>query len=226
MSTDNCNADNKGYSSLSSEEESKNYSKHWDKAYTNNSEEKLGWFETNLTPTLNLLAKANLSKSSRILNIGAGNTRLIDELIAQEYSNVIATDISAVALDDLESRVGKENVTCIIDDLTTPTLLNNIPAVDLWLDRAVLHFFTTDEDQRTYFDLLKKTVKTSGYVLFAEFNLSGAQKCSGLPVHRYDVVMLQEKLGEEFKLINNFNHTYITPSEAERPYVYALFKRI
>lgn len=198
---------------------------HWNNAYTNNPEEKLGWFETDLSPMFQLINKTTLPKNAKIINIGAGSTRLVDELIKQEYSNIIATDISEVALKNLENRVGKSNVKIVADDLTNPSELTEIDKVDLWIDRAVLHFFTEIKDQDTYFNLLKSKVKDNGYVILAEFSLQGAAKCSGLDVYRYDEKMLSEKLGSDFQLIEAFHYTYTMPSGDLRDYVYTLFKK-
>jgi hypothetical protein len=98
--------------------------------------------------------------------------------------------------------------------------------VDLWIDRAVLHFFTERGDQITYFELLKEKVKPDGFAIIAEFNLEGAKICSGLPVYRYNQEMLIEQLGREFELIDSFDYTYINPSGGERPYIYTLFRKI
>ena len=201
-------------------------SKYWNNIYTNNPVEKLGWYETNLTPTLKLISKTGLYKSGRILIVGAGSTTLIDKLLKIGYSNLIASDLSEVALKNLEDRLGLEKVEYIIDDLTNPTKLNNITTIDLWIDRAVLHFFIKKQDQDAYFNFLNSKVKNNGFVLIAVYNLNGAKTCSGLPVYRYSKEMLVEKLENNFELIESFDYTYSMPSGAERPYIYALFKRI
>ena len=122
--------------------ENVDYKAHWDATYSNSPNEKLGWYETDLSPTLKLVEKSGVSKTASIINIGAGSTMLIDELLNIGYENLIATDLSAVSLGSLENRIGSGKVEMIVDDLTEPTTLKNIPEVDLWIDRAVLHFFT------------------------------------------------------------------------------------
>ena len=203
----------------------RNLKEHWNHVYLNKPEENLGWYETDFNPTLKLISKTGLNKSSRIFIVGAGTTMLIETLMAIGYSNLIVTDISEVALNKLKERLGTADVEYIIDDLTNPTFLKDMTPVDLWIDRAVLHFFTREEDQDVYFDLLKSSVNRKGLVLFAEFNLRGATVCSGLPVYRYNKEMLSEKLGNNFELTDNFDYTYINPSGRERPYVYALFRK-
>jgi len=227
MGENSCSIDDKGKSccSSSSNTEAIDLGKHWDNAYANNKEEKLGWFETDLQPMLRLIEQTKLEKTARILNAGAGSTTLIDDLISKGYSDIIATDISKVALDNLAERVGKEKLTCIVDNLTNPTELNLISPVDLWIDRAVLHFFMEEKDQNTYFDLIRNKVKKGGFIILAEFSLEGAKKCSGLDVKQYSKEMLQEQLGNNFELIDSFDYTYAMPSGDERPYVYSLFRK-
>jgi len=225
MNTESCSNDTKKCCSTQTQNQSKHLSKHWNDTYTNNPVEKLGWYETDLSPTLKLISKTGLKTPARIINVGAGSTTLIDELLKNGYSNLIATDISEIALKNLEDRIGSNKVECIVDNLIMPTKLNNIAPVDLWIERAVLHFFTKKQDQDAYFNLLNNKVKSNGFVLIAEFNLNSAKTCSGLPVHRYSKEMLIEKLKNSFKLIESFNYNYIMPSGAKRPYIYTLFKK-
>jgi SAM-dependent methyltransferase len=205
----------------------KDLKRHWDTAYEKSSIPNLGWYEEYPDVSLRLIEKCKLQKEASILNVGAGATTLIDELLKLGYENIIANDISPKAINKLKKRLGDQNhkVNWIIDDLTQPTELARIGAVGLWHDRAVLHFFINEKDQNTYFKLLKRLVKSKGFVIITTFNLNGAEKCSGLPVHRYDENMLQSKLGDDFELIESFDYTYKMPSEDTREYVYTLFQR-
>lgn len=223
-----CEISDKGSSCCSSSPAhvEKDLKLHWNNAYLNSPEGKLGWYETDLSPSLSLIEKINFSKDSRILNVGAGSTTLVDELIVKGYTNIIATDISEVALSNLHSRIGEGKAEMIVDDLTCPKKLYDIEPVDLWIDRAVVHFFTIAKDQSAYFDLLKSKIAHKGYVLLAEYSLDGASKCAGLDVQRYSKEMLADKLGTEFKLIESFDYIYTMPSGDQRPYVYTLFRRI
>lgn len=200
---------------------------HWNTAYDRTETEKLGWYEESCAPSLDLIKQCNLEKNATIINVGAGATLLIDELIELDYHNLIATDISENALNKIKTRLGvnTDKVKFIVDDLTNSETLQDIEPVDLWHDRAVLHFFNTKDEQNAYFKLLHKLVKPKGYAIIATFNLDGALKCSGLPVYRYDEKMIAKKIGEDFELIQNFDYTFHNPSGDTRAYIYTLFRR-
>ncbi|MGB1019369.1 MAG: GNAT family N-acetyltransferase [Chitinophagales bacterium] len=203
-----------------------NFEEHWNKAYLNTEQKKLGWYEENAAPTLKLIEKTNLEKHSRILNVGAGTSKLISSLLEKGYNNIIVNDISKIALNKLKEQVGEINIEYIQDDLTKPTILTNINKVDLWNDRAVLHFFKEKEAIETYFNLLKKLVKVNAYVILSEFALDGAAKCCGLDLKRYSLEMFTEQLGENFEIKEHFYYNFRNPNGDLRKYIYALFKRI
>lgn len=126
------------------------------------------------------------------------------------FRNIIATDISPKAIKALQNRLGQEKselISWIIDDLTKPEVIPMLDQVDLWDDRAVLHFFLDPPEQDSYFNLLKKLVKDRGFVIIAAFNLHGVTKCSGITVHRYNQEMIQERIGDEFLLKTAFDYT-------------------
>jgi len=198
---------------------------HWNKAYSQTPEERLGWYENDPEVLLGLIDFCGLAKDATIFIAGSGSTHLVDKLWQKGYSRLIANDISEVALTNLDHRIGPSEISYVADDLTNPNALKVIDPVSIWVDRAVLHFFLDDREQSNYFSLLKEKVLPGGYAVFAEFNLSGAIMCSGLPVLRYDTEMLQERLGSDFSLLKSFEHDFITPSGGIRPYVYALFQR-
>ena len=201
---------------------------HWEKVYNKNEVNKLGWFEENPGPSLSLIDECGLSRNAVLLHVGAGASTLVDELLEIGYHNIIANDISSSALEKLKTRLGHKErgkVKWVVDDITKPDQLKAVGPVDLWHDRAVLHFFNSPEEQASYFKLLKDLVKINGDVIIAAFSLTGATRCSGLPVFRYDVHMIQEKLGAGFDLVKSFDYTYTMPSGDTRDYIYSLFKR-
>lgn len=201
---------------------------HWNRVYSSKEVNKLGWYEKMPELSLKLILKCSVNKDEPILDVGAGATTLIDYLIEQEYKNIIATDISEIALDKLKERLGKEKaslVKWIVDDITQPIHVQKLKDIAVWHDRAVLHFLLQEEQQQMYLSTLKKIVKKGGYVIIGVFSLKGVKKCSGLNIRNYDEIMLSNFLGEEFSLLEYFNHTYYMPSGDLRPYIYTLFQR-
>jgi cyclopropane fatty-acyl-phospholipid synthase-like methyltransferase len=201
---------------------------HWDEVYTETDDNKTGWFEEFPAPAVELLNECKLDKGDAIFIAGAGTSSFVDYLTEQNYTNIIAADISAVAIDKLKKRFNdskSESVRFIVDDLTEPTELNKLGNLALWYDRAVLHFFTEGQQRLNYFTLLKKILMPGGYVIIAEFSPQGVKKCSGLDTLNYDSSMVQSYLGSDFKLLKTFDYLYRTPAGNPRPYIYSLFQR-
>ena len=205
-----------------------NFENHWNNAYKKTPVDSLGWYEENPMPSLELISECELPKDALLFNAGVGAATLIELLLDEGYRNIIVNDIASSALTELQNNLShhkNSNIQFIVDDLTRPTELLKLKNIDLWHDRAVLHFFTTEEQQKAYFNLIRKVISPNGYVILAEFNLDGAKKCSGLDVFNYNEEMLQERLGKEFNLLKSFDYTYTQPSGNTREYVYTLFQR-
>lgn len=201
---------------------------HWDRIYASESVQELGWYETKPEPCLNLLEKCSLGAEDPILDVGAGASTLIDCLIEKGFRHIFAVDISRIALDKLQTRLGEEKtrrVSWIVDDITRPAHLEQLSGIALWHDRALLHFLTGEEQRQAYHRTLVSIVRPGGYVIIAAFSLQGAKQCSGLNVRNYDQNLLAEFLGKDFELKDCFDYLYTMPSGNLRPYIYTLFQR-
>ena len=209
--------------------ESFDYQKHWNAAYLKIPLKSLGWYQEIPQPSIDLINECNLPDDALIFNAGAGASTLINHLQKQGYTNFIVNDISFAALTELKENLNNYkhcSIQFILDDLINPSeALLKLKNIDVWHDRAVLHFFTNEEDQKKYFNLIKKVLKVGGFIIFAQFNKEGAKKCNGLDVVNYNEEMFKERLGDDFELLNSFNYTYMQPSGNTREFVYALFKR-
>lgn len=139
---------------------------------------------------------------------------------------LILNDISEVALRNVSGRIGQyEKVSLLHHDMSQPLPDALVSTVDIWVDRAVLHFLLKEEDIQGYFANLRAAVQRGGHVLLAEFSSSGAQKCAGLELHRYSIAEMSMRLGDDFTLLASEEHTYINPSGQPRPYIYGLFRK-
>lgn len=201
---------------------------HWNEVYEETTTDRLGWYEEAPRPSLRLVSECGLKKEAHILDAGAGATTLIDHLLQRGFENLTALDVSEVALSRLKDRLSRQQaakVNWIVGDLTNPHTFTDLEPVDLWHDRAVLHFLTEKRSRQDYVRTLRSVLKPGGYVIIAAFSLDGASRCSGLEVRNYDPTMIEELLGPAFILERHFDHLYRQPSGDPRPYVYALFRR-
>ncbi len=200
---------------------------HWNEIYEALDVDELTWYEKIPEPSIRLLSRCHINKDEAILNVGAGASTFVDYLIDQGFSNIIAADISEIALDKLKARLGEKAslVRWIVDDITRSANIRNLRDIAVWHDRAVLHFLLEDKQQQEYLSTLKKVTRKGSYVIIAAFSLEGAKKCSGLDVKNYDQNMLAKFLGKDFSLLEYFDYTYHMPSGELRPYIYTLFRK-
>jgi ubiquinone/menaquinone biosynthesis C-methylase UbiE len=171
-----------------------------------------------------LIGAVALAKSSRIVDVGGGASLLVDRLVARGFTGVTVVDVSEAALGVARQRLGPRAATVawVVSDARRLELAE---PVDLWHDRAVFHFMTGAEDRKAYLDGLRRTVRPGGHVVLATFAPQGPDKCSGLPVSRYDASGLVAALGTGFCLLKSLVHRHQTPSGGSQPFTYALFRR-
>ena len=201
---------------------------HWNKIYSENDERDLSWYQDNALPSLKLLAKASIAKDELILDIGSGTSVFISNLLDAGYKNIVAADISEVALNKSKEKLGKEksmNVSFIVDDIAHSTKVNNLSNVAVWHDRVVFHFLTKSGEHKSYLETLNKVLKIGGYVIIATFSMDGPKRCSGLDVINYNAETLEKFFGQGYELKGSFNYKHHTQSGKERPFVYVLFNR-
>jgi len=204
------------------------YKQHWNKVYSSKAITQLGWYEAYPAVSIDFLEQCSLEKDAPILDVGAGATTFVDHLLAAGYQNIIALDISQVALERLQDRLGEERaaqVQWITADITNPPLALEIGKILFWHDRACLHFMTGESQQQAYVKMLKQLLRPGGYALISAFAVGGAVKCSGLDVVNYDEAGLVDLLREQFELRSCDYYTYTMPSSDLRLYVSALFQK-
>jgi hypothetical protein len=198
---------------------------HWNSIFLDSEDSKLGWYENNPAKTLELLKEIQLVKGLTAFLPGAGTSVLIEQLIDRGVELVL-NDISIEALNKVKQRLkdSSDSIHWLCQDISLP-IDDSTPNVDIWIDRAVLHFLTDEKDIEGYFNNIESKLKVGGYALFAEFAKNGAPKCAGLTLHRYSIEELSERLGASFKLLSSFEHTFVNPNGDPKPYVYGLYKR-
>ena len=198
---------------------------HWDTVYRATSEKDLSWFEAVPEISLRMLDAAGLSTDSCVLDVGGGESRLIDHLAARGVRCLAVLDISATALQRCRSRLGASaSVPIWIEaDVTGDWSLK---PMDIWHDRAVFHFLTAPADRARYRERLLGTLKPGGNAIIATFALDGPEKCSGLPVQRYSPRTLAAELGERFAIVDSASHVHTTPWGSAQSFQYSRLERL
>lgn len=165
------------------------------------------------------------AKESAIVDVGGGASLLVDRLLDHGYSDVIVVDVSSAALDVARARLGprSDEVTWLTADARYLQLPRQ---VDVWHDRAVFHFLTEETDRQAYLDSVRGALRVGGHLVMATFGLCGPDRCSGLPVERYDAGKLREFLGPEFELVRALEKQHMTPGGATQEFTYAVFLRL
>ncbi|MDP7203326.1 MAG: class I SAM-dependent methyltransferase [Candidatus Poseidoniaceae archaeon] len=198
---------------------------HWQEVYSSNSPDEVGWYQMEHEVTINLVKASGIPLEGVIIDIGSGASTLLDELLKAGFSNIIAADICDEGMAHSRERLG-DSVRWLVDDVTEPTKLLEIGTVDLWHDRAVLHFFTSQAEREGYVSTLKTILKVGGHAVIETFSEHGAPQCSGLDLQRYDEMMIRELLGDDFEMLETVRHVHLNPRGGERPYVSTLLKRL
>lgn len=199
---------------------------HWDRVYRTRQSDEVSWFQPEPTLSLELISAAGALEDSSIIDIGGGDSTLVDALIARGFRQITVLDVSAAALDRARARLGSlaDGVTWRVADVTRVELPT--AAYDLWHDRAVFHFLVDPDERRRYVVAALKALRPGGTLIIATFALDGPTRCSGLEVQRYDAAGLAHEFGEQFELVNQLPHLHHTPSGGEQRFTFAVLRRV
>lgn len=197
---------------------------HWQNVYATKAEKEVSWFQENPAPSLDLIAATGISTEAAIIDVGGGASRLVDRLIEKGFRRLAVLDLSRNSLEAAKKRLGRpgEAVDWIEADVTR---WKPSTTYDLWHDRAAFHFLTERTDRDAYVGCLVKAVRPGGHVIIATFAQDGPERCSGLPVVRYDPDELASTLGPAFKLVDSRRHDHTTPGGNTQRFQFSRFLR-
>lgn len=198
---------------------------HWENVYTSKGEREVSWFQESPAPSLALIAEIGATPASGIIDIGGGASRLVDHLIDQGFRDVTVLDLSAAALQAAKARLGEraDRAQWLVADATTWEASRTY---DVWHDRAAFHFLTEERDRAAYVARLRQALKVGDHAIIATFALDGPEKCSGLPIMRYDASRLGQTLGPGFKLLQSQRNDHATPWGSHQQFQFSVFQRV
>jgi len=197
---------------------------HWENVYTTKGENEVSWYQQSPAPSFELIMQAGATHASAIIDIGGGASRLVDHLVDHGFEDITVLDLSAAALESarrrLESRADRFHWI-----VAHATAWEPVKAYDIWHDRAAFHFLTDENDRAAYIARLARGVRAGGHAIIGTFALDGPEKCSGLPVARYDSASLTLALGSEFRLVDTRRHEHATPWGSRQMFQFSVFRR-
>ena len=183
--------------------------KHWETVYETKSPDEVSWTQEIPKTSLAIIDSFGLDQSAKIIDIGGGDSKLVDHLLNQGFTNITVLDISEKALEKAKLRLGEKAkmITWIVSDI-----LEFEPAdtYNVWHDRAAFHFLTTEKEIEKYQSIVEKAA--SEFLVIGTFSENGPLKCSGLEISQYS----EEKLSETFK--NNFDKIDAVLEDHQTPF--------
>ena len=196
---------------------------HWETVYADKNPNEVSWTQENPISSLRLIFNTGLSKTAEIIDIGGGDSQLVDFLLNEGYVNLTVLDISSNAIGKARARLGKKSgkVNWLHRDM-----LDFVPIkkYDVWHDRAAFHFLTKPSDIKRYVEIVQKFV--SKELIIACFSKKGPLRCSGLDITQYDIKSIKEQFKDNFELIEGFYRDHQTPFNTSQNFLFARFRRI
>ena len=195
---------------------------HWDTVYETKQPNEVSWTQENPKTSLDFINEIHFNKSAKIIDIGGGDSKLVDFLLNEGYENVTVLDISEKALERAKKRLGKnaEKVNWVVSDITE---FKPETTYDIWHDRATFHFLTTPAQIKTYFEITEKWV--TNFLIIGTFSENGPKKCSGLEIKQYSEIEIEKQFSNSFKKLKCITEDHITPFETKQNFTFCLFKK-
>ena len=193
---------------------------YWERVYQTKKPTDVSWYRPHLEKSMELLAAAAPSRDSRIIDVGGGESTLVDDLLNQGYTGLTVLDISSTAIEVTRERLAERAslVMWLVGDVTSLELPPQ--HYDVWHDRAVFHFLTSPVDRQAYVRQVSKAVKPGGHVIVASFGPEGPLKCSGLEVVRYDADTMHHEFGVQFQPVKHLLEEHQTPFGTTQQFIY------
>lgn len=199
-------------------------SNRWEGVYQRKDEAETSWYEDRPQVSLDLIAATGATIDAAIVDVGAGASRLVDCLLDQGFRRITVLDQSDAALARVRARLPVD----VPVDRVVANVLDWQPSghFDVWHDRAAFHFLTDAADQEAYLRVMGQALVPGGHAIIGTFAPDGPERCSGLPVARYDATLLAERLGPGYRQVRSLIHDHVTPWGSVQRFHFGLFRKI
>lgn len=198
---------------------------HWARVYGEKAPDRVSWYQAEQEPSLQALDRLGVGPASSIIDVGGGASNLVDALLERGWNDLTVLDIAASALEAAKARLGPraERVDWVAADILDWRPKRKF---DVWHDRAVFHFLIEPKQRQAYRAKLLEGLAQGGLLIMATFALDGPEKCSGLPVQRYDPESLARELGPRLKLVESWKEEHITPWKSVQAFNWCAFQLV
>ncbi len=197
---------------------------HWENVFSTKTEKEVSWYQEYPKTSVDFITALQLPLDAKIIDIGGGDSYLMDALLDLGYTNLTLLDISAKAIERIKSRLGDNasKVTFIVSDI-----LDFEPSerYDFWHDRACFHFLTQSDDVANYSKIVSQAVAHDGKLFIGTFSDEGPKKCSGLEITQYNMESLRLVFERDFELSGCFTEEHPTPFDTTQNFLFCGFNR-
>jgi len=201
------------------------YRSHWEKIYATKRQDEVSWYQPTPEVSLVFINDLNIPKDAAVIDVGGGDSYLVDNLLLAGFTDITVLDISAEAINRTKLRLGKEaeKINWIVSDITELAIGKKF---DCWHDRAAFHFLTTEIQVEKYLAIAQEHISKNGRMIIGTFSTSGPEKCSGLPIKQYNDQSLSTVFKNWFEKIKCITTDHITPFNSIQNFLFCSFKKI
>ena len=207
------------------EMESINRKEHWENIYQTKPLNEVSWYQPIPEISLSFFSQFNVPLTAKIIDIGGGDSFLVDHLLDLGYQDITILDISETAIGRARQRLGDraQNVKWIVTDAAA---FNPTEKYDFWHDRAAFHFLTLETEIESYIDIIQRSMNSSGILVIGTFSEQGPKKCSGIEIKQYSEVSLTNRLNKYFEKLHCITVDHQTPFDTIQNFIFCSFRRI
>jgi 2-polyprenyl-3-methyl-5-hydroxy-6-metoxy-1,4-benzoquinol methylase len=199
--------------------------KHWDNIYQTKALDEVSWYQPTPTTSLEIMKQFNIPLSAKIIDIGGGDSLLVDHLLDLGYQDISVLDISVAAIERAKHRLGEKasRVKWIVADATA---FRPAEKYDFWHDRAAFHFLIDEKEITNYLETAQQFINPKGVLVLGTFSEIGPKKCSGIEIKQYSETAMTERLKNYFEKIKCITVDHKTPANTIQNFLFCSFRKL
>ena len=199
--------------------------KHWENIYQTKELKDVSWFQPTPETSLDFFKQFHVPTKAKVIDIGGGDSLLVDHLLDLGYRDISVLDISEAAIERAKKRLGERanKVKWIVADAAT---FKPSEKYDFWHDRAAFHFLTDEQEITQYLETARNSINPAGVLVIGTFSEQGPTKCSGIEIKQYSESSMTDRLKNFFEKIKCITVDHKTPFETIQNFVFCSFRKL